>query len=140
MHISEGVLSAPVLIIGAVAAVAGTTWGLKKLDLEQIPQAAMLAAGFFVASLIRVPIGPASVHLILNGVVGMLLGWTAFPVILVALILQGVFFQFGGFTTLGVNTLIMAASIFVARFYGKNRPLLRWLLFFADLWPFFWAP
>jgi len=28
---------------------------------------------------------------------------------LVALILQGVFFQFGGFTTLGVNTLIMAA-------------------------------
>jgi cobalt/nickel transport system permease protein len=40
--------------------------------------------------------------------VGILLGWAAFPAILVALALQSVFFQFGGITTLGVNTLIMA--------------------------------
>ena len=39
---------------------------------------------------------------------GILLGWAAFPAILVALILHGVFFQFGGITTLGVNTIIMA--------------------------------
>ena len=46
--------------------------------------------------------------LILNGLVGLLLGWAAFPAILVALLLQAVFFQFGGLTSLGVNTLIMA--------------------------------
>ena len=68
----------------------------------------MLSAAFFVASLIHVPIGPSNAHLILNGLVGLILGWAAFPAILVALTLQCVFFQFGGFTTLGVNTLIMA--------------------------------
>lgn len=109
MHISEGVLSAPVLATGAVLAVVGVAVGLKRLDEERIPRAALLAAAFFVASLIHVPIGPSSAHLILNGLVGLLLGWAAFPAILVALILQGVLFGFGGITTLGVNTIIMAA-------------------------------
>ncbi len=109
MHISEGYLSGPVLISGAVLAAAGTAVGLKKLDYDRIAQAGILAAAFFVASLIHVPIGPANAHLIMNGVIGLLLGWAAFPVILVALVLQGVFFQFGGITTLGVNTVIMAA-------------------------------
>ncbi len=108
MHISEGVLSAPVLISGAALAAAGTAVGLKKLDYDQIANAGMLSAAFFVAALIHVPIGPASVHLIFNGIVGILLGWAAFPVILVALILQAILFQFGGITTLGVNTVIMA--------------------------------
>lgn len=108
MHISEGVLSGPVLISGAALAVVGTGIGLKKLDYDQIAKAGMLSAAFFVASLIHIPIGPANAHLILNGVAGLLLGWTAFPAILVALALQGAFFQFGGITTLGVNTIIMA--------------------------------
>lgn len=109
MHISEGILSGPVLLSGAAIAAAGTSIGLKKLDYDRIAQAGVLAASFFVASLIHIPIGPSSVHLILNGIVGLLLGWAAFPVILVALILQAMFFQFGGITTLGVNTVIMAA-------------------------------
>jgi cobalt/nickel transport system permease protein len=108
MHISEGVLSAPVLAAGAVVALSGTAVGLRKLDLEQVAQAGMLSAAFFVASLIHVPIGPSSVHLILNGIVGLLLGWSAFPAILTALILQAMLFQFGGITTLGVNTVIIA--------------------------------
>jgi cobalt/nickel transport system permease protein len=109
MHISEGVLSGPVLISGAALTAAGTAIGLKKLDYDRIAQAALLAAAFFVASLIHVPVGPSSVHLIMNGMVGLFLGWGAFPTILVALVLQGVLFQFGGITTLGVNTVIMAA-------------------------------
>jgi cobalt/nickel transport system permease protein len=108
MHISEGVLSAPVLAAGAAVALAGTAVGLRKLDLEEVAQAGMLSAAFFVASLIHVPMGPSSVHLILNGIVGLLLGWAAFPAILTALILQAMLFQFGGITTLGVNTVIMA--------------------------------
>ena len=108
MHISEGVLSGPVLISSAALAAVGTGIGLKKLDYDQIAKAGMLSAAFFVASLIHVPIGPSNAHLILNGLVGILLGWAAFPVILVALVLHGVFFQFGGITTLGINTIIMA--------------------------------
>jgi cobalt/nickel transport system permease protein len=108
MHISEGVLSGPVLISGIVLTAAGVGIGLKKLNYDRIPRAAILSAAFFVASLIHVPIGPSSVHLILNGIVGLILGWGAFPVILVALALQAVFFQFGGITTLGVNTMNMA--------------------------------
>ena len=108
MHISEGVLSGPVLISGGALAAAGTAIGLKKLDYDRIAQAGILSAAFFVASLIHVPIGPANAHLILNGVVGLLLGWAAFPAILVALVLQAVLFQFGGITALGVNTIIMA--------------------------------
>ena len=108
MHISEGILSGPVLVSGIAFAAAGTAIGLKKLDYDRIPQAAILSAAFFVASLIHVPIGPSSVHLILNGIVGLILGWGAFPAILVALMLQTLFFQFGGITTLGINTLNMA--------------------------------
>jgi cobalt/nickel transport system permease protein len=108
MHISEGVLSGPVLMSGAALAAAGTAIGLKKLDYDRIARAGILSAAFFVASLIHVPIGPSNAHLILNGLVGLLLGWAAFPVILVALVLQAVLFQFGGITALGVNTIIMA--------------------------------
>ncbi len=120
MHISEGVLSGPVLISGMALAAAGTAIGLKKLDYEQIAKAGMLSASFFVASLIHVPIGPSSAHLVLNGIVGLLLGWGAFPAILVALILQAMLFQFGGITTLGVNTIIMALpAVLCYLMFGK---------------------
>ncbi len=130
MHISEGILSAPVLAAGAAAAAAGTIAGLKKLDTEHIAEAGILAAAFFVASLIHVPIGPSSVHLIMNGIIGLILGWAAFPVILVALLLQAVFFQFGGLTTLGVNTCVMAypaviAGMITRPFIFRNDPLAR---------------
>ena len=108
MHISEGILSAPVLVTGAGLTAAAVGYSLKKMEHKEVPKVAILSSVFFVASLIHVPIGPSSVHLILNGVIGVLLGWSAFPAILVALALQGVLFQFGGITTLGVNTFNMA--------------------------------
>jgi len=116
MHISEGVLSGTVLLTGGVLAAAGTAVGLKKIDYQQVARVGIFSASFFVASLIHVPIGPSSIHLILNGIVGIILGWGAFPAILVALILQAVFFQFGGITTLGVNTTIMALPAVMSYF------------------------
>ncbi|MBW1837726.1 MAG: cobalt transporter CbiM [Deltaproteobacteria bacterium] len=113
MHISEGVLSAPVLLSGAALTAAGTAIGLKNLDYDHIAQVGILSATFFVASLIHVPIGPSSVHLLINGIVGLLLGWAAFPAILVGLALQAMFFQFGGITVLGVNTLNVAGPAVV---------------------------
>jgi cobalt/nickel transport system permease protein len=109
MHISEGVLSPAVLGGGAALAVVGTAIGLKKLDYEAIPRVAILSAAFFVATLIHVPVGPVGLHLVLNGLMGLLLGWLAVPAILIALFLQALLFQFGGLTVLGVNTVTMAA-------------------------------
>jgi len=122
MHISEGVLSAPVLIAGAVLSLGGVAIGLKKMSYDKIPQVAVLSSAFFVASLIHVPIGPSSVHLVLNGLVGVFLGWMAFPSIFVALALQALLFQFGGFTSLGVNTFTMAAPAVIA-YYLFNFPI-----------------
>ena len=123
MHISEGVLSAQVIVSGAALTAAGTAIGVKKLDYDRIPQVAVFSAAFFVASLIHVPIGPSSVHLILNGLMGLFLGWVVFPAILIGLILQAVLFQFGGLTSLGVNTLNMAlpAAICFYLFRGLVR-------------------
>lgn len=114
MHISEGVLSAPVLGAGAALSAVGMAIGLKKLDYDRLPQTAILAAGFFVASLVHVPIGPAKAHLILNGLLGLILGWAAFPAIFVGLVLQAVLFQYGGLTSLGVNTFNAAFPALIA--------------------------
>ncbi|MDA3791625.1 MAG: cobalt transporter CbiM [Desulfobacula sp.] len=116
MHISEGVLSGPVLAAGAALALAGTGLGLKKIDYDRIVHVAILASAFFVASLIHVNIGPASVHLILNGIVGLLLGFAAIPAILTALLLQAVLFQYGGLTTLGVNVVVMAVPAVLSHY------------------------
>ncbi|MDR1044157.1 MAG: cobalt transporter CbiM [Candidatus Adiutrix sp.] len=108
MHISEGVLSAPVILGGAALALAGTARGLKGVTAEELPRASLLAAVFFTASLIHVRVGPAATHLVLSGLIGLMLGWAAFPVILIGLLLQGLLFQYGGLSTLGVNTFNMA--------------------------------
>lgn len=122
MHISEGILSAPVLLGGASLTAVGTMIGLKKLDLDRIMEVSMLTATFFVASLIHVPIGPASIHLVLSGLLGIMLGWVCFPAIVVGLLMQAVFFQYGGLMVLGVNAVIMAFPA-VLCFY-LARPLL----------------
>lgn len=109
MHIVDGALSGPVVIGGAMLAAAGIAQGLRHLPVEKIPTAGVLSATFFVASLVHVPIGPSSVHLILNGLAGLVLGWAAFPALFVGLLLQAVFFGFGGVTVLGVNTFDIAA-------------------------------
>lgn len=110
MHIAEGVLSGPVLIGGAAVSITGTAIGLKKIEYKDMPKIAVLSSAFFVSSLIHIPVGPTSAHLILNGLAGIILGWASFPALLLALFLQAILFQFGGLTTLGVNTATMASS------------------------------
>ncbi len=107
-HIPDGILSAPVLIGGGIIAAAGVAIALRTLEDRLIPRAAILSAVFFAGSLIAVPVGPSSVHLLFGGLMGLMLGFMAFPAVLVALMLQAVLFGFGGLTTLGVNTVNMA--------------------------------
>jgi len=122
MHLAEGVLDGPTLAAAALLAAAGVALGLRRLDDRRLPLAALLGAAFFVASAIHVPIGLGSVHLVLNGLAGLLLGWAVFPVIAVALVLQAALFSFGGFAVLGANTLLLALPAVVAHF--ACRPLL----------------
>lgn len=121
MHISEGVLSTPVLLAGGALTVVGSAIGLKTLDYERIMTVSLLTATFFVASLIHVPLGPGNIHLVLGGLMGIVLGWSCFPAILVALFLQTLFFHYGGLVVLGVNTSIMALPALIS--YYLCRPL-----------------
>ncbi|SIS84606.1 cobalt transporter CbiM [Phaeovulum vinaykumarii] len=107
-HIPDGVLSLPVLLGGGALAAAGVGLGLRALDDRAIPRVALLSAVFFATSLLSIPVGPSSVHLLLGGLMGVLLGVGIFPAVLVALALQAVLFGFGGLTTLGVNTVNIA--------------------------------
>lgn len=127
MHIPDGVLSTPVLITTGILAVGGVANGLRNIEYERLPRVAVVAAAFFVASLIHVPIGPVSSHLLLNGLMGLLIGWAAFPALLIALTLQAIFFGFGGFTSLGANVLIMAipAVIVYHLFAGRMKTISR---------------
>ena len=121
MHLSEGVLHTPVLLSGAALAIAGIAVGLRRLESENLPLTALFAAAFFVAGTIHVPVGIGSVHLILNGMAGLFLGWAVFPAFLIALLLQVIFFSFGGFAVLGVNLCVMAAPAVIVHYLFRSR-------------------
>lgn len=108
MHISDGILSTPVLLAGVSATAFGCALGLRRIEPERIPQVALVSSVLFVAALVHFPIGPSSVHLVLNGLAGVMLGWAAFPAMVVALLLQAVMFGFGGLTVLGINAINLA--------------------------------
>lgn len=119
MHIAEGVLSLPVLAVGVSIAAAGTAYGIRKLPSEAVPRCGVVSAALFVASLIHINLGVSSVHLVLNGLGGLFLGWSLFPAYLVALLLQAVLFQFGGLVVLGVNTSVMAGPGVLAGLFAR---------------------
>lgn len=120
-HIPDAVLSAPVLLTGALVTAGLLAVALRRLDYERLPQTAVLSAAFFVSSLISIPLGPSSVHLLLNGLMGLLLGWMAVPAIFVALLLQAVFFGFGGVLVLGVNAMNMALPALICALVLRPR-------------------
>lgn len=122
-HIPDGILSLPVLAVTTAAAAAGLAVGLRKLDEAEIPKTALLSAAFFVASSLAFPLGPSSVHLLLGGLIGLILGWKAFPAIFVGLLLQALLFGFGGLTTLGADLVNMAAP--GVAFAALARPFIR---------------
>ena len=115
MHLSEGVLHSSTSLIGAVVAVLGLAIGLKKMTSDKLALTALFSSAFFVASTIHIPVGIGSVHLILNGIAGLFLGWRVFPAFLIALTLQALMFSFGGLAVLGVNLCIMALPAVVVR-------------------------
>jgi cobalt/nickel transport system permease protein len=116
MHISDGILSGPVLAAGFGGATILAVLTMRRMDMEEIPKVSVITSVFFVSSLIHVPLGPSSVHLILNGLVGIVLGMRAFPAILLGIILQAILFGHGGISVIGVNSVMMGSGGLVA--YG----------------------
>ncbi len=143
MHIYEGIITTTpgghqVLIAGAAAAALGTAVGLYRLDYERIPRVAVLTAAFFVISMVQVPFfGLSSVHLMLTGLMGLVLGWAIFPAVLVGLVLQTLCHPQLGITTLGINTTIMALPGLVCHYlfrrgvHGRSELLVKLAAFAA---------
>lgn len=126
MHIPDGILPAAVCLGGYATAGMATWVSLRKIGQKEnpwdgIPKASLLTAAFFVASWIHIPVPPTSVHLLLNGLLGVVLGYYAFPAILIGLFFQAVMFQHGGLTTLGVNATIMGVPALLAYFLFRLR-------------------
>jgi ABC-type Co2+ transport system permease subunit len=109
VHLSDGVIAGPWLVAGWVLAaglVAVASW---RIGEAEIPRIGVLTAAFFVGSLIHLPVSVvASVHLLLNGLVGLVMGRRAGLVISVGLLLQALLFGHGGLTVLGVNIVVYA--------------------------------
>ena len=129
MHIPDGFLPPSVAIAG-YAVTGGVTWyslcqiNREKNSQEKIPKASLLTAAFFLASLIHIPVPPGSIHLVLNGLMGVVLGYYAFPAILIGLFFQAVMFQHGGLSTLGVNAAIMGIPALLAHYIFGLRNLI----------------
>lgn len=123
MHIADGILTFPIITVTSALAIGAIGIGLSRVGYERIPQVGILSATFFVASLIHINIGPASAHLMLTGLLGVVLGWTAFPALAAAFLLQALFFGYGGITTLGSNILNSGLSAIIC--YYIFAPFLR---------------
>jgi len=143
MHVPDGMVPPQVVIVGYAVSGGVMAWSLKQIEKsdrthQQIPKASLLTAAFFVSSSLHIPIPPASVHLVLNGLLGAILGYYAFPAIVIGLFFQAVMFQHGGLSTLGLNAVLMgipallAGYIFHSRFVfaSKDRP---WTALFGFL-------
>jgi len=123
MHIADGILSMPVLAagFGGTAILAAVT--MRKMGHEEIPKVSVMSALFFVVNFIHIPIGPASIHLIMNGLAGIILGKRAFPAIMLGVILQAFLFGFGGVTVIGVNCVMLGGGALIAYFIWQLRHL-----------------
>lgn len=138
MHIPDGILPAQVCIGGYALAAPVAWYSLRQIGRQPdptqgIPKAALLTAVFFVASSISIPIPPASVHLVLNGLLGAVLGYYAFPAILVGLFFQAIIIGHGGLTTLGVDAVMMGIPALLAY------RIFRWRNLLASRLPIAWA-
>jgi cobalt/nickel transport system permease protein len=124
VHISDGALAWPWLAGGWVVLTVLLLAAVWRVREEEVPRIGVLTAAFFVGSSIHIKLAilPTSVHLILNGLVGVVLGRRAPIAVTVGLLLQYFLVAHGGQTTLGVNGCIVGIP---AVLVGWSYPLLR---------------
>ena len=108
MHISDGVLGLETTLIVSAISLIALVKAVRELKNEDISLTSVASAMFFIASFIHIPFGVTQIHLILLGVIGILISWSSFVAIFVALLLQALLLGYGGISSLGVNLFIMA--------------------------------
>jgi cobalt/nickel transport system permease protein len=131
VHIADGALRPSWEWGGIAAAALLALFGAWRIRDEEIPRVAVLTSAFFVASLIHVPVpGGPKTHLLLNGLLGVVLGRRALLAVPVGLFLQAALLQHGGYLSLGVNSVVMGLPALLAgvlfgglrRLPGLRRP------------------
>jgi len=145
MHISDGVLSLEATVVVSAISLIALIKAVKELKDEEISLTAVASAMFFIASFIHIPFGVTQIHLILLGVIGILISWSSFVAIFVALLLQALLLGYGGIVSIGVNLFLMATPAVIVHylyhtdFVGKLNDRLKYFLvgftgtFFATL-------
>lgn len=121
MHIADGII--PNVWCGAAH---GLSWSAlyllgRRIETEDVVRLGMLASASFVVSLVHFPLGGTSVHLGLYGLIGILAGTRAFPVIFAALLFQTLLFQHGGLLSLGLNAANMGAGALMAAALWRSK-------------------
>ena len=139
LHMPDGLIEGHWLALGWVCAGLLAWFGTRRLADSDIPKIALLCAVFFITSIIpiQIPGGPRA-HLLLNGLIGVILGRQCVLAFAPALFLQAVLFSHGGFLTLGLNLCVMSLPALLSRqlfvgllWFGDTFP--RWSLFLAEM-------
>jgi cobalt/nickel transport system permease protein len=121
VHLADGAVSPAWLAGGWVVAACLVFLFARHVPDELVARTAVLTAALFVASLVHLKVGPGSVHLLLNGLAGVLLGRRAVLAVTVSLVLQLLLFGHGGLTTLGLNVAVYSApALAAARFAPRT--------------------
>ena len=105
VHLADGTLSPPVIAVTAVGAGLALSWGSWRLADHDLVRCGLLGALILTASLIHIPLGGTSVHLLGLGIIGAVLGKRVFPALAASLALQALLLGYGGIGTLGASVL-----------------------------------
>lgn len=132
MHIPDGFLSLPVLLVLWLIALGVVGYALRRLNRDlgerQVPLMGVLAAAIFAAQMLNFSVtGGTSGHLMGAALATILLGpWPAVVVMTTVVTIQALIFQDGGLLALGANLFNMAVlAVGVAYFtYTSLRRLL----------------
>jgi cobalt/nickel transport system permease protein len=114
MHMSDGIVNAPVSMLFlavAVGVIAVCAWRARtELDERTVPLAGLVAAFIFAVQMINFPILPGvSGHLLGGALAAILVGpFTGALCVTIVLVVQALLFADGGVTALGTNIVNMA--------------------------------
>ena len=123
MHLADGVLSTPVIATTYAGAIASMVFAAKGIEDEDIPKISLMAGTFFAISLISIPVPPTSVHPLVCGLIGIILGAKSSLAFFIALLLQALLFKHGGITSLGANTLMLTIPAYISYLIYKKLPI-----------------
>ncbi len=114
MHMSDGIVNAPVSVLYGVIAIAGLMLAANRarddLDERTAPMAGLVAAFVFAVQMINFPILPGvSGHLLGGALVAILVGpWVGSLCVAIVLVMQALLFADGGISALGTSITNMA--------------------------------